>query len=73
VEDIMKPMQDEKQLPQHKKDALADKVADDIHKQVTRTMKELRDHEVSKTDAGEIIGAGIRRGVDRVNEDLNKE
>jgi hypothetical protein len=63
---------DEKHLPADKKRALADKVADTIHREVTRTMKELRDHEVSKSDTNEIIGTGIRRGVDRVNKELGQ-
>ncbi len=63
---------DEKHLPLPKKDALADKVANDIHREVTRHVRELREHEVSKGDTNEIISKGIQRGVKRVNEDLGQ-
>ena len=63
---------DPKHLPAEKKEALANKVADDMHRQVTRTLKELTDHEVSKEDAYEVIGTGIVKGVERVNEELEK-
>lgn len=61
---------DEKHLPTEKKNKLADKVAETIHREVTREHKNLRDREVSVEDANDIIGAGIRRGVDKVNKDM---
>lgn len=63
---------DEKSLPEAKKDSLADKVADTIHREVTREFKNLRDHEVSKSDTNEIVSKGIKRGIERVNKDLSQ-
>jgi hypothetical protein len=68
----MSSQPDPKTLPAHKKSALADKVAEGIHKEFKRHVDDLKSHEVSKEDSNEILNAGLRRGVERVNKDLEQ-
>jgi hypothetical protein len=45
-------------LPNDKIDKLADKVAADVSKELTKHYKELRKHEISKMDALDILRYG---------------
>jgi hypothetical protein len=56
-------------LPETKKDALADRVAGDVKRELLKNYKDLRQHEVSKQDAREIIRRGAGRGTDQATYD----
>ena len=60
-------------LPPSKKSALADKVAQDVHRELTKHYRDLRSHEVSKEDARDIIDGGTTRGKNHVNDDIAKD
>lgn len=42
-------------LPENKKNDLAKKVSDSVFREIKRSYKDMRDHEVSKEDAFDVI------------------
>lgn len=56
-------------LPPEKVKKLADKVADDVHKDLTRRRDDLVKHEVDKKQADQIVKDGVNNGYDRFRRD----